>query len=78
MTVPGGTEVRTPPHDRVPLGTVLTANAISVTGNSLTLIGVPWFALETTGSPGKAGLVAFCAAVPVVLAAIAGGARGGR
>ncbi|MFK0213093.1 MFS transporter [Streptomyces sp. NPDC090298] len=60
-------------HDRVPLGTVLTANAISVTGNSLTLIGVPWFALETTGSPGKAGLVAFCAAVPVVLAAIAGG-----
>ncbi|WP_435859575.1 MFS transporter [Streptomyces tanashiensis] len=73
MTVPGGDEVRTPPHDRVPLGTVLTANAISVTGNSLTLIGVPWFALETTGSPGKAGLVAFCAAVPVVLAAIAGG-----
>ncbi|MEV7567630.1 MFS transporter [Streptomyces tanashiensis] len=65
--------MRTTRHDRVPLGTVLTANAVSVTGNSLTLIGVPWFALETTGSPGKAGLVAFCAAVPVVLAAIAGG-----
>ncbi|MFF9144038.1 MFS transporter [Streptomyces sp. NPDC014861] len=60
-------------RDRRPLFTVLTANAISIAGNSLTLIGVPWFALETTGSPGKAGFVAFCAALPVVLSAIAGG-----
>ncbi|MFF9848206.1 MFS transporter [Streptomyces litmocidini] len=60
-------------NDRTPLAGVLTANAVSVTGNSLTLIGVPWFALETTGSPGKAGLVAFFAAVPVVLAAVTGG-----
>ncbi|MFE2556858.1 MFS transporter [Streptomyces sp. NPDC059352] len=73
MTVPGGKEAAAAQGSRGPLATVLTANAISVTGNSLTLIGVPWFALETTGSPGKAGLVAFCAAVPVVLAAIAGG-----
>ncbi|MEU8761230.1 MFS transporter [Streptomyces sp. NPDC048659] len=58
---------------RTPLVTVLAANAISISGNSLTLIGVPWFALETTGSPGKAGLVAFFAAVPVVLSAICGG-----
>ncbi|MFF7811273.1 MFS transporter [Streptomyces sp. NPDC007945] len=56
-----------------PLVTVLAANAISIAGNSLTLIGVPWFALETTGSPGKAGFVAFCAALPVVLSAVAGG-----
>ncbi|GHA70977.1 MFS transporter [Streptomyces termitum] len=59
--------------DKKPLFTVLTANAVSIAGNSLTLIGVPWFALETTGSPGKAGFVAFCAALPVVLSAIAGG-----
>ncbi|WP_037708324.1 MFS transporter [Streptomyces griseus] len=59
--------------DKRPLFTVLTANAVSIAGNSLTLIGVPWFALETTGSPGKAGFVAFCAALPVVLSAIAGG-----
>ncbi|WP_137989083.1 MFS transporter [Streptomyces vilmorinianum] len=64
MSAPGG---------RAPLASVLAANAISVTGNSLTLIGVPWFALDTTGSPGKAGLVAFCAAAPVVVSAIAGG-----
>ncbi|MEU9705113.1 MFS transporter [Streptomyces sp. NPDC047981] len=62
-----------PTTDRAPLATVLVANAVSITGNSLTLIGVPWFALDTTGSPGKAGLVAFCAAVPVVVSAIVGG-----
>ncbi|MFE5481983.1 MFS transporter [Streptomyces sp. NPDC056527] len=61
------------PAGRAPLATVLAANAISITGNALTLIGVPWFALDTTGSPGKAGLVAFCAAVPVVVSAIVGG-----
>ncbi|MEF9883188.1 MFS transporter [Streptomyces sp. P9-A4] len=60
-------------NDRAPLATVLAANAISISGNSLTLIAVPWFALETTGSPGKAGLVAFCAALPVILSAIVGG-----
>ncbi|MEU7009677.1 MFS transporter [Streptomyces sp. NPDC046332] len=64
MSTPGG---------RAPLATVLAANAISITGNALTLIGVPWFALDTTGSPGKAGLVAFCAALPVVVSAIVGG-----
>ncbi|MFE5910365.1 MFS transporter [Streptomyces wedmorensis] len=60
-------------HPRTPLATVLAANAISISGNSLTLIAVPWFALETTGSPGKAGLVAFCAALPVIASAIVGG-----
>ncbi|MFF8829838.1 MFS transporter [Streptomyces sp. NPDC015131] len=58
---------------RRPLGTLLAAEAVSVTGNSLTLIGVPWFALQSTGSPGRAGLVAFCATLPVVVSALAGG-----
>ncbi|MEU9853836.1 MFS transporter [Streptomyces sp. NPDC047974] len=68
-------DVLHPTHrkSRRPLFTALAANTISIAGNSLTLIGVPWFALETTGSPGKAGFVAFCAALPVVLSAIAGG-----
>ncbi|MEU5402014.1 MFS transporter [Streptomyces sp. NPDC005963] len=61
------------PPRRGPLVHVLAANAVSITGNSLTLVGVPWFALETTGSPAKAGLVAFCATLPVVVSAIAGG-----
>ncbi len=78
MTAPGGHHADTAKgdatrRDRVPLATVLAANAVSITGNSLTLIGVPWFALDTTGSPGKAGIVAFCAALPVLVSAIAGG-----
>ncbi|MFE7130760.1 MFS transporter [Streptomyces sp. NPDC057638] len=62
-----------PTRDRAPLAQVLTANAISLTGNALTLVGVPWFALETTGSAAKAGLVAFCAMAPVAVAAVFGG-----
>ncbi|PVC70705.1 MFS transporter [Streptomyces sp. CS081A] len=70
MTAPGGSPEK---KDVRPLATVLAANAVSITGSALTLIGVPWFALETTGSPGKAGLVAFCAAFPVLVSALAGG-----
>ncbi|MFE0700453.1 MFS transporter [Streptomyces sp. NPDC058872] len=73
MTAAGGEQRAERARDRIPLATVLAANAVSISGNSLTLIGVPWFALETTGSPGKAGLVAFCAAFPVLVSAIAGG-----
>jgi MFS family permease len=36
-------------------------------------MGVPWFVLETTGSAARAGMVAFCTTVPIVLSAIAGG-----
>ncbi|MEO3978186.1 MFS transporter [Streptomyces sp. CAU 1734] len=62
-----------PPPRRGPLASLLAANAVSITGNSLTLVGVPWFALETTGSAAKAGLVAFCATLPVVVSAVFGG-----
>jgi MFS family permease len=58
---------------RRPLAVVLAANVISITGSSLTLIGVPWFVLQSTGSAANAGIVAFCALLPVALAALAGG-----
>ncbi|MFJ6754400.1 MFS transporter [Streptomyces sp. NPDC091273] len=60
-------------HSRRPLAAVLAANTISIAGSSLTLIGVPWFVLQTTGSAGRAGVVAFCATLPVVVAALIGG-----
>ncbi|KRV47715.1 MFS transporter permease [Wenjunlia vitaminophila] len=56
-----------------PLLVLLSANAVSITGNALTVIAVPWFVLETTGSAGRAGLVAFCSTLPVVVAALLGG-----
>ena len=31
----------------------LTANAISIIGNNLTLIAIPWFVLQTTGSAAR-------------------------
>ncbi|MFD0425575.1 MFS transporter [Streptomyces parvus] len=59
--------------NRTPLAATLAANSISTAGTSLTLIGVPWFVLETTGSAGRAGVVAFCATLPIVVAALIGG-----
>ncbi|MCX4851291.1 MFS transporter [Streptomyces sp. NBC_00893] len=46
--------------DRRPLATVLAANLVSIAGNCLTYMGVPWFVLQSTGSAAKAGIVAFC------------------
>jgi MFS family permease len=59
--------------DRRPLAAVLAANVVSITGNALTGMAVPWFVLQGTGSAGKAGIVAFCTMLPVVLAAVVGG-----
>ncbi|MGI5198396.1 MFS transporter [Streptomyces sp. CA-288835] len=61
------------PGDRRPLATVLAANVVSITGSCLTYMGVPWFVLQSTGSAAKAGIVAFCTMLPVVLAALVGG-----
>lgn len=52
---------------------VLAANVVSVTGNCLTGLGVPWFVLQSTGSAAEAGVVSFCTLVPVVLAALVAG-----
>jgi MFS family permease len=59
--------------ERRPLAVLLAANVISITGSSLTLMGVPWFVLQSTGSAADAGVVAFCAMLPAALAALAGG-----
>ncbi|MEV7179600.1 MFS transporter [Kitasatospora sp. NPDC093679] len=65
-------EARVAP-DRRPLVALLTANLVSITGNALAGIGVPWFVLQTTGSASRAGLVAFCQMLPLALSALAGG-----
>lgn len=58
---------------RFPFYSFLTANAISLIGNYLTMIAVPWFVLETTGSAAKTGLVGFFTALPAVIATFFGG-----
>ncbi|MFF4689930.1 MFS transporter [Streptomyces sp. NPDC001307] len=59
--------------DGRPLTAVLAANLVSISGNCLTSMGVPWLVLQSTGSAARAGIVAFCTLLPVVLAALVGG-----
>ncbi len=62
------------PRRRLPFSALSGADAISLTGNALTQIAVPWFVLTTTGSAVRTGLVAFCGLLPLILAALLGGA----
>ena len=59
---------------RVPFYALVWADAISMTGNALAQLAVPWFVLETTGSAARTGLTAFCGLLPLILATFFGGA----
>lgn len=65
--------IDTASHDRIPVFGLLLANVISVTGNMLSLIALPWFVLETTGSAALTGLVGFFFALPAFVAGVFGG-----
>lgn len=60
--------------NRVPIIALLFANAVSMIGNNLAVVAVPWFVLETTGSAARTGIVAFATVLPTVVAAMLGGA----
>lgn len=62
------------PRTRLPILALFAANAISMTGNVLTLVAIPWFVLETTGSAALTGVVAFFTTLPAVIAGFFGGA----
>ncbi|MFD7838263.1 MFS transporter [Streptomyces sp. NPDC059761] len=49
-----------------PLGGVLAAMAVSLTGTRISVVALPWFVLVTTGSATQTGLVAFCEMTPYV------------
>ncbi|MEA2522926.1 MAG: hypothetical protein QOF01_119 [Thermomicrobiales bacterium] len=59
---------------RLPFLAFLAGSLVSLSGNAITTIAIPWFVLVTTGSPAKMGLVAFFQVVPNVLASVFGGA----
>jgi len=52
---------------------LLAANTISLIGSSFTVVALPWFVLQTTGSASKAGLVGLSVALPRILAGVFGG-----
>src|SRR5258708_15462550 len=61
-------------RQRLPVIVLLTGNAISLAGNVCALIAIPWFVLQTTGSPAKAGITGFFITLASVVAAFFGGA----
>jgi len=64
--------------NRVPLVALLSANAISLTGNALAGLALPWFVLQTTGSASSTGLTAFFGTLPLIIGALGGGALADR
>ena len=58
---------------RVPLIALYLSDAISVTGNVLALVAIPWFVLEQSGSAALTGIVAFFTTLATVLASFFGG-----
>jgi MFS family permease len=56
------------------LWVLFSADAISMTGNAMTMIAIPWFVLQTTGSAAKTGVVAAFHVLPIVVANVFGGA----
>jgi MFS family permease len=55
-----------------PILAFFTGSAISYVGDMLTLLAVPWFVLQTTGSVTRTGITAFFATLPAVLSALFG------
>lgn len=59
--------------NRLPLITLYVTTFLSVTGNALAAVAIPWFVLETTGSAAQTGITAFASIVPSVIALFFGG-----
>jgi predicted MFS family arabinose efflux permease len=52
---------------------VLLANTVSIAGNSMTFLAVPWFVLATTGSATRTGITAFAEGAAFVASSAMGG-----
>jgi MFS family permease len=61
------------PPTRLPLLALLAANAVSLIGSMLTVVALPWFVLQTTGSPAKTGLTGFFVVLPHFVSGVFGG-----
>src|SRR5437879_8214904 len=57
---------------QLPIYAFFTGSGISYTGDVLTLLAIPWFVLQTTGSVEQTGITAFFSTLPTVLTAFFG------
>jgi MFS family permease len=57
-----------------PIIALWTSSLVSIVGNTLTAIAVPWFVLETTGSASRTGVTAAVTVMPLIISMFLGGA----
>lgn len=57
---------------QIPIMAFFVGNAISYVGDMFTLLAIPWFVLQTTGSVTKTGITAFFSTVPTVFSTFFG------
>jgi MFS family permease len=53
---------------------LLIANTVSQIGNSFSMLAIPWFVLETTGSASRTGITVAVGVAPMIIAGLFGGA----
>jgi len=61
-------------EDMMPALALVAATAVSLIGSQLTLVALPWFVLQVTGSPAQTGLTGSFLALPQFVSGILGGA----
>jgi hypothetical protein len=57
---------------------LVAANTVSLLGNVVAAVAIPWFVLVTTGSATRTGVAAFFTTLPLALGALFGGAVADR
>jgi MFS family permease len=71
---PQATLPSTQPASQLPIIAFFTGSVISYVGDMLTLLAIPWFVLQTTGSIVQTGITAFFSTLPAVFSAFFGSA----
>lgn len=62
-----------PETSKRPYYGLLAAHGVSLAGNTVSQLAIPWFVLETTGSAARTGVASFAGLAPLVLSAFIGG-----
>lgn len=57
-----------------PIVALVTAQVVSALGSQMTFLALPWFVLETTGSPTRMSVVLAVELLPVAILGIPSGA----
>jgi MFS family permease len=60
-------------RSRTPLLSLYGTTLVSVTGDAMAAIAIPWFVLQTTGSATQTGITAFFSIAPIVIGMFFGG-----